>query len=314
MASMCPAHRIAFLQEISAAFCHSFLFSSCAAPCGEKNILVSLPRIGNAADMRIVTWNINSLRLRMPLLARLCQDTSPDIVCLQETKVPDALFPLEDVRALGFGHVVFRGMKGYNGVAILSRQPVTVLEDTPDWCEKGDCRHIAVRHGTGADAIDVHDFYVPAGGDVPDPVENPKFAHKLAFVEEARQWFSARDMRRTVLVGDLNIAPLEQDVWSHKQLLRIVSHTPEETERLLAWQQTGFIDAMREFVPPDEKLYTWWSYRNRDWSASNRGRRLDHVWVTPDLRPALRGMEVLRSTRDWEKPSDHVPVLIDIDG
>ncbi|WP_208624707.1 exodeoxyribonuclease III [Komagataeibacter sucrofermentans] len=264
--------------------------------------------------MRIVTWNINSLRLRMPLLARLCQDTSPDIVCLQETKVPDALFPLEDVRALGFGHVVFRGMKGYNGVAILSRQPVTMLEDTPDWCEKGDCRHIAVRHGTGDDAIDVHDFYVPAGGDVPDPVENPKFAHKLAFVDEARTWFSARDMRRTVLVGDLNIAPLEQDVWSHKQLLKIVSHTPEETERLLAWQQTGFIDAMREFVPPDEKLYTWWSYRNRDWSASNRGRRLDHVWVTPDLRGALRGMEVLRAARDWEKPSDHVPVLIDIEG
>lgn len=107
--------------------------------------------------------------------------------------------------------------------------------------------------------------------------------------------------------------PLEQDVWSHKQLLRIVSHTPAETERLLAWQQTGFIDAMREFVPPDEKLYTWWSYRNRNWSASNRGRRLDHVWVTPDLQDALRGMEVLRTARDWEKPSDHVPVLIDID-
>lgn len=165
--------RIVFLQEISAAFCHSFLFSSCAGLCGEKNILVSLPRIGNAADMRIVTWNINSLRLRMPLLARLCQDTSPDIVCLQETKVPDALFPLADVRALGFGHVVFRGMKGYNGVAILSRQPVTVLEDTPDWCEKGDCRHIAVRHGTGDDAIDVHDFYVPAGAMCPTRSRTP---------------------------------------------------------------------------------------------------------------------------------------------
>ena len=263
--------------------------------------------------MRIVTWNINSLRLRMPLLAQLCAQTAPDMVCLQETKVPDALFPLEAVRALGFGHVVFRGMKGYNGVAILSRAPVQVLEDTPDWCSRGDCRHIAVRHGTGARAIAVHDFYVPAGGDVPDPDENPKFAHKLAFVEEARHWFSARAMRRTVLVGDLNIAPLEHDVWSHRQLLKIVSHTPAETERLLAWQQTGFIDAMRHFVPPAEKLYTWWSYRNRDWSASNRGRRLDHVWVTPDLKDALRGMQVLRQARDWDKPSDHVPVIIDID-
>ncbi|MCE2574641.1 exodeoxyribonuclease III [Komagataeibacter sp. FNDCR2] len=263
--------------------------------------------------MRIITWNINSLRLRMPLLDRLCQDTAPDMVCLQETKVPDALFPMESVRALGFDHVVFRGMKGYNGVAILSRQPVSMLEDAPDWCQRGDCRHIAVRHGAGADAIDVHDFYVPAGGDIPDPVENPKFAHKLAFIEEARQWFSARDMRRTVLVGDLNIAPLEHDVWSHKQLLKIVSHTPPETEGLLKWQDTGFVDAMRHFVPASEKLYTWWSYRNRDWRASDRGRRLDHVWITPDLQPALRGLNVLRDARDWDKPSDHVPVIIDLD-
>ncbi|GCE89625.1 exodeoxyribonuclease III [Komagataeibacter diospyri] len=304
---------VSILRGISAAFCNSFLFLSRAVPRAHKNILVSPRPIGNAPDMRIVTWNINSLRLRMPLLARLCQDTSPDIVCLQETKVPDSLFPLDAVRALGFDHVVFRGMKGYNGVAILSRQPVTVLEDAPDWCRRGDCRHIAIRHGTGADAIDVHDFYVPAGGDIPDPVENPKFAHKLEFVEEAREWFSGRDMRRTVLVGDLNIAPLEQDVWSHRQLLKIVSHTPAETERLLAWQHTGFVDAMRHFVPATEKLYTWWSYRNRDWSKSNRGRRLDHVWVTPDLQSALRGMEVLRTARDWDKPSDHVPVMIDLD-
>ena len=312
MASLCSRGLFSFSHEISAAFCNSFLFLSCSLPDGGKNILVSPRRIGNAPDMRIITWNINSLRLRMPLLEQLCRDTAPDMVCLQETKVPDNLFPMEQVRALGFDHVVFRGMKGYNGVAILSRQPVTVLEDTPDWCQRGDCRHIAVRHGTGADAIDVHDFYVPAGGDIPDPVENPKFAHKLAFIEEARHWFSARAMRRTVLVGDLNIAPLEHDVWSHKQLLKIVSHTPVETEGLLKWQDTGFVDAMRHFVPASEKLYTWWSYRNRDWSASNRGRRLDHVWVTPDLKDALRGMEVLRPARDWDKPSDHVPVIVDL--
>ncbi|POF64161.1 exodeoxyribonuclease III [Novacetimonas maltaceti] len=262
--------------------------------------------------MRIVTWNINSLRLRMPLLERLCGENRPDIVCLQETKVTDDLFPLEAVRALGFDHVCFRGMKSYNGVAILSRQPIRMLTDMPDWCGKGDCRHLAVQYGEGPDAIIVHDFYVPAGGDIPDPVENPKFAHKLAFVEEARAWFAQRDVRRTVVVGDLNIAPLEHDVWSHRQLLKIVSHTPEETSRLLAWQDSGFVDAMRHFVPPGEKLYTWWSYRNRNWSVSNRGRRLDHVWVTPDLVPALRDMSVLRPARDWEKPSDHVPVMVDL--
>ncbi|MBV1834052.1 exodeoxyribonuclease III [Novacetimonas pomaceti] len=263
--------------------------------------------------MRIVTWNINSLRLRLPLLERLCGEIQPDIVCLQETKVTDDLFPLEAVRALGFDHVCFRGMKSYNGVAILSRMPIRVLPDMPDWCSRGDCRHIAVACGAGDDPIILHDFYVPAGGDIPDPVENPKFAHKLAFVDEARAWFAARDLRRTVVVGDLNIAPLEQDVWSHRQLLKIVSHTPEETSRLLAWQESGFVDAMRHFVPPEEKLYTWWSYRNRNWSISNRGRRLDHVWVTPDLVPDLRAMSVLRSARDWDKPSDHVPVMVELE-
>ncbi len=94
-----------------------------------------------------------------------------------------------------------------------------------------------------------------------------------------------------MLVGDLNIAPLEHDVWSHKQLLGVVSHTPVEVAHLLAWQRAGWHDAVRHFVPAEEKLYTWWSYRNQDWRRSDRGRRLDHVWVTPDLVPGLRGFD-----------------------
>jgi exodeoxyribonuclease-3 len=154
---------------------------------------------------------------------------------------------------------------------------------------------------------------VPAGGDVPDPVANPKFAHKLDFVAEATAWFAASGVRpRTVLVGDLNIAPLEHDVWSHKQLLDVVSHTPIEVEHLLAWQRTGFHDALRHFVPDTEKLYTWWSYRNRDWRASNRGRRLDHVWVSHDLAPSLVRHQVLTDARDWTQTSDHVPVMVEL--
>ena len=117
---------------------------------------------------------------------------------------------------------------------------------------------------------------------------------------------------RAILVGDLNIAPLEHDVWSHRQLLSVVSHTPVETAALLAWQANGWVDALRHFVPPDEKLFTWWSYRNRDWRLSNRGRRLDHVWMTPDLMGRLRGHTVLRDARDWERGSDHVPVAVEI--
>lgn len=267
--------------------------------------------MGNALAMRLVTWNINSLRLRLPHLETLASTLRPDVICLQETKVPDLLFPAEALRALGYEHLHYKGMKSYNGVAILSRYPLTPLDRMPDWHGKEDCRHIgAVVHTPGA-PVELHDFYVPAGGDEPDVTINPKFAHKLAFVEEVTEWFKDRKRERTILVGDFNIAPLEHDVWSHKQLLKIVSHTPPEIERLTAWQNVGFVDAMRHFVPAHEKLYTWWSYRNRDWKTSNRGRRLDHVWVTPDLVPNLSTMTVLRDARDWTSPSDHVPVSVD---
>jgi len=263
--------------------------------------------------MRIVTWNINSLRLRLPLLERLVAELRPDVVCLQETKVPDELFPLDAAGRLGLPHQVHRGMKAYNGVAIFSRFPIAADESSPDWCLKNDRRHVAVRLDAPSGPVELHDFYVPAGGDIPDPAQNPKFAHKLAFVEEATRHFREKPPHRTVLVGDLNIAPLEQDVWSHKQLLNVVSHTPPEVERMEAWMATGFVDAMRHFVPASEKLYSWWSYRNRDWRASNRGRRLDHVWVSPDLVPALRGLTILKEARDWPTTSDHVPVAVDLD-
>lgn len=263
--------------------------------------------------MRICTWNINSLRLRLPLLKDIVAHLDPDIICLQETKVPDELFPREGVEALGYKHVAYRGMKGYNGVAILSRRKIQALDIAPDWCGKGDCRHIAVHVDAKGGPIELHDFYVPAGGDIPDRIQNDKYGHKLDFIAETKNWFAARSgLKRVVLVGDLNIAPLEHDVWSHKQLLDVVSHTPPETEGLTAWMGAGFTDAVRHFVPDSEKLYTWWSYRNRDWRASNRGRRLDHVWVTPDLTGKLKGHTILTDARDWAQTSDHVPVCVEI--
>jgi exodeoxyribonuclease-3 len=266
--------------------------------------------------VRIATWNINSLRLRLPLLKELTAALDPDVICLQETKVPDLLFPAEGPAALGYPHAAFRGMKGYNGVAILSRRPIVVHDAAPDWCAKGDCRHLCVTVDAVGGPVEIHDFYVPAGGDIPDRRQNEKFGHKLDFVAEATDWFAGRanggGLARTVLVGDLNIAPLEHDVWSHKQLLDVVSHTPVETEGLNAWRDTGFVDAVRHFVPPDQKLYTWWSYRNRDWRASDRGRRLDHIWITPDLLGALKSHVILKDARDWPRGSDHVPVCVDL--
>jgi exodeoxyribonuclease-3 len=261
--------------------------------------------------MRIATWNINSIRARLPLLQKLAESERPDIICLQETKVPDDLFPADAVREFGFPHIVTAGMKGYNGVAILSRVPFGPSR-RQDWCRRGDARHLSVDL---PDGTELHNFYVPAGGDIPDPEANDKFAHKLEFLDEMTAWFPAerRADRPMILVGDLNIAPLETDVWSHKQLLTVVSHTPVEVEKLGAVQQTmDWVDAVRRFIPPAERLYSWWSYRARDWSASDLGRRLDHIWVTPPLEKRLTSASVLRAARGWERASDHVPVLVEL--
>jgi exodeoxyribonuclease-3 len=260
--------------------------------------------------LTIATWNINSLRLRQEKLHDLAVALKPDVICLQETKVPDELFPDAIAEALGMKHVLRRGMKSYNGVAIISRLKLTALPDMPDWCARGDCRHLAASIETGGAPVALHNFYVPAGGDIPDPAANPKFAHKLAFIAEAQAYFAKHHPQRAVLVGDLNIAPLEHDVWSHKQLLDVVSHTPVETAGLNAWRDQGFYDAIRHFVPDDQKLYTWWSYRNRDWRASNRGRRLDHIWVSQDLAGSLKSHAILTDARDWVQTSDHVPVAL----
>src|SRR5579871_1228578 len=236
----------------------------------------------------VTSWNINSVRLRIDLVAKFIKAVRPDVLCLQETKCPDDRFPLKRFKRLGYENVALNGQKGYHGVVVLSRLPfeTTAIQD---FCGKSDCRHTSVVLGERAglkDPIILHNFYVPAGGDVPDPDVNPKFAHKLAFLDEMRGHAMLRPAAsdRAILVGDLNVAPLEHDVWSHKQMLRVVSHTPIECEKLLGVQQAGgWIDTMRLRVPEPAKLYTWWSYRSPDWETADKGRRLDHIWVAPSL-------------------------------
>ncbi len=262
--------------------------------------------------LSVATWNINSVRLRIDLVARFLREQAPDVLCLQETKCRDSEFPSAEFRKLGYEHLAISGQKGYHGVAIVSRLPFA-LTDKRDFCAMGDARHVCVQfHPVAHRPVNLHNFYVPAGGDEPDPTINPKFKHKLAFLDELAGWITVDKIAAAdaILVGDLNIAPLEEDVWNHKALLKVVSHTPIEVEKLGAVFSAGpWVDALRRYVPKEEKLYTWWSYRAADWAKANKGRRLDHIWVSESLGPHLSGMQVLRESRGWERPSDHVPVV-----
>ena len=260
--------------------------------------------------MRIATWNINSIRLRINQALNLLKDQNIDILCLQETKTANEFFPSSEFEKIGYVHQFFRGEKSYNGVAIISKFLLTDIGYI-NWCKKDDARHIYLKIN---DNIELHNFYVPAGGDEPDISTNPKFEHKISFINEMKNYFLSDTHTKKILVGDLNIAPLENDVWSHKQLLNVVSHTPIETETLLDIIHTGeWIDVIREFVPHKEKLYSWWSYRNRNWEISNRGRRLDHFWVSKNLFSLVKTGVIYKDTRSWERPSDHVPIIVDID-
>jgi exodeoxyribonuclease-3 len=262
--------------------------------------------------VKVATWNINSVRLRLNLVLRFAAKQNPDVLCLQETKVIDELFPAKALQKAGYIHQAIRGQKGYHGVAILSRIPFASTR-ADEFCGKDDCRHISVVFESG---IELHNFYVPAGADVPVPELNPKFAHKLDFLREMARTFERRQDRSTspvVLVGDLNVAPLENDVWNHRQLLKVVSHTPVETQLLGDVSASyDWIDVTRSFIPASEKIYSWWSYRARDWRASDRGRRLDHIWVSPALKGHAVQHAIFKPARGWKKASDHVPVMATI--
>ncbi|MET0154714.1 MAG: exodeoxyribonuclease III [Rickettsiales bacterium] len=255
--------------------------------------------------LKIMSWNVNSVRLRLGLVAEMTRAYAPDVLCLQETKTEDAFFPRDAILNMGYADVRFAGQKSYNGVAILSRLKLSNVV-TEKMAGEGDARHISAFLPCG---LEVHNLYVPAGGDVPDARVNPKFAHKLRALEWMRERFGG-EQGRCVLAGDFNVAPCERDVWSHAQLANVVSHTEPEVARLNAARLAGgWTDAARAFLPPDVRSYSWWSYRNRDWRTSNRGRRLDHIWCSPDVAGALAGYACFPECRDAVKPGDHVPVM-----
>ncbi len=261
------------------------------------------------ATLRIASWNINSVRFRLGVVERFLDEQSPDILCLQETKAVDGVFPAAAFAARGYTYQFLNGQPMHHGVAIVSRIPL-VEDDRLDWQANGEARHIGVRLADASFAgLRLENVYVPAGGDIPDRDLNPKFGQKLDFLARMADWSSAL-AGPTVLVGDFNIAPLECDVWSHAALRDTVSHTPIEIETLARLQAAAnWVDLGRRFCPPPARLHTWWSYRAKDWAASDRGRRLDHMWATPDAARHAVSHHVHEPCRSWDKPSDHVPLV-----
>jgi len=265
--------------------------------------------------LTFATWNVNSVRLRAPMILDFLDRFQPDVLALQEIKCTNDQFPAAEFERLGYIHQAVHGQKAYHGVATVSKLPLTEISPRM-FCEIDEARHVSARIDYGRGPVDVHNFYVPAGGDEPDPAINPKFDHKLRFIAEMQDWFDEPHFDAGHLIaGDFNVAPHENDVWSHKQLLRVVSHTPVETEGLNALRdRRGWVDLVRKHIPETERIYSWWSYRARDWNTSDRGRRLDHVWATPDVARHSAHAEIIRPARGWtDKPSDHVPVITRLD-
>ncbi len=259
----------------------------------------------------IATWNINSVRLRIDAVARFLTEQAPDVLCLQEIKCVEELFPHAAFEALGYTHRAVHGQKGYHGVATVSRLPLRELTRN-DWQDNGEARHVGVELGGAGQGMVLENVYIPAGGDIPDRDANPKFGQKLDFLERMTRW-SDTVTRPTLLVGDFNVAPLPEDVYDHKALLKVVSHTPIEVEALGRLTDAhGWVDLGRSHIPAPERNWTWWSYRTF-WQEKDRGRRLDHMWASPQLAAQSRSHRLVEETRRWEQPSDHVPLITQFD-
>jgi exodeoxyribonuclease-3 len=253
----------------------------------------------------VATWNINSVRLRIEQVLRMLDEQAPDVLCLQEIKCQAHQFPAEALAQAGYVHQAIHGQKGYHGVATVSRLPFREI-DRHDWQENGEARHVGVMlEGSG---VVIENVYIPAGGDVPDRDANPKFGQKLDFLDRMARWADALD-RPTLLVGDFNVAPLDCDVYDHKALLKVVSHTPVEVEALdrLAVAH-GWVDLGRQFIPAPDRNYSWWSYRSF-WRQKDQGRRLDHMWASPELARQATAHRLIEETRRWDGPSDHIPLV-----
>lgn len=254
--------------------------------------------------MKIATWNVNSLKVRLPQVLQWLADNPVDVLCLQETKTVDEKFPKAEIEAAGY-QVEFSGQKTYNGVAILSRHPITdVVKNNPLYADEQQ-RLIA---GT-IQGVRIICAYIPNG----QSLDSDKYIYKLSWLKGLHKWLEQEQKQypELALLGDYNIAPEDRDVHDPAAWVGQVLVSEPERAAFARLQEMGFTDAFRKFEQPP-KLYSWWDYRQMGFRL-NRGMRIDHILLTTPLAARCSACVIDKVPRKWEQPSDHTPVIATID-
>jgi exodeoxyribonuclease-3 len=253
--------------------------------------------------MKIATWNVNSIRARAERVRGWVERARPDVLCMQEIKVEDAGFPADEYRALGY-EVATHGQRTYNGVAILSTRAMTdVTRGLGDGGDDAQARFLTAV----IDGVRVASVYVP-NGQAPG---TEKYAFKLEWLRRLRAWVAARAGEPLALCGDFNVAPTDRDVHFPERWAGKIHASEPERAAFFALLDAGLVDVVRE-VRPDEELLTWWDYRMLAF-PKNDGLRIDHVLATPEVAARAAGVEVHRDERKGQQPSDHVPVVVELE-
>ena len=257
--------------------------------------------------MRIATWNVNSVRLRLPHLLGWLADTAPDVVCLQELKCVDEAFPREDIEAAGY-NVAVHGQKGFNGVAILSKRPFEAVAGLPGNDEDIQSRYLEAVIPDGDKAIRVASIYLPNG----NPVDSEKYPYKLAWMDRLIAHASGllKLEEPLVLAGDYNVIPDERDVHNPAAWVDDALFKPQTREKFRTLLNLGFTDAMRA-VSDAPGLYTFYDYQAGAWQRG-QGLRIDHLLLSPLAADRLQSVAIDKDRRAAEKPSDHVPIRVDL--
>ena len=252
--------------------------------------------------MKLATWNVNSIKSRIDHVLKWCEKNQPDVLCLQETKVVDEKFPVYKLNSFGYPHIALLGERGYNGVAIISKKPLTdVQKNLPREKQPAQSRLISAT----VDGVHIVNIYGPHG----TSQGTSKYQFKLDWIARLRKFFDKKFSTEddVLLLGDLNVAPHELDVWSVPAWRNKLHFTKPERDAVQELKKWGFVDVFRQ-INGDEREFSWWSNFRNDFEK-DRGLRIDHIWTSPSLAERCIDCWIDKDPRGWEHPSDHAPVV-----